>query len=143
MPDIECRPELHHATTEEQYDQFHTGMNELGLGRTLVRDGKVWKLPKAVYLGLNLATPFYLLDIKINALAIKITGNRCKLMLSYVDAATIYISGLEEVVSPWVQLLAGFPGYDSPYSTVPIGDGLSALARLADSGQVPSALPNF
>lgn len=97
MANVICRPELHGSPTREQYDEFHVGLKEFGLERTITRDGKVFRLPKGEYLGVNVTAPFSLLALKINSLAIRITGQQCKLTLTPVsDLAGIYIYGLDE-----------------------------------------------
>lgn len=127
MANVICRPELHGTPTREQYDQFHAGMKELGLERTITRDGKVFHLPTGEYLGLNLSSPLALLALKINALAIQITCHQCKLTLSPVsDPAGIYIYGLEEDVS-YASALAAFA------MSLPSPQPFSALAQLASS----------
>jgi hypothetical protein len=120
MANVICRPELHHATSREQYDQFHAGMQEFGLERTITRGEKVFHLPTGEYLGVNLSTSLPLLALKITTLAIRITGNQCKLTLIPVtNPAEIYILGLEEQESY------------APYLTPAPGDfmGLAAFAR--------------
>jgi hypothetical protein len=81
VANVICRPELHGATTGEQYTEFHGGMKEFGLDRTITRDGKTFHLPSGEYIGLNVTTSFQLLALKIDALAMRITGYRCKLVL--------------------------------------------------------------
>jgi hypothetical protein len=131
VANVICRPELHGTPTREQYDQFHAGMKELGLERTITRDGKVFHLPTGEYLGLNLSTPLALLALKINALAIQISCHQCKLTLSPVsDPAGIYIYGLEEDVS-YASALA------SLFGTQPAYPGFSALAALVSSKHAP------
>jgi hypothetical protein len=98
MSNVMCRPELHDATTREQYDAFHAEMDELGLEQTITRDGKVFRLPTGLYLGLNVSMPLELLLIRISLSAIKITGYDCKLMLTPIgNPDDIRISGLEEI----------------------------------------------
>jgi hypothetical protein len=141
MANVICRPELHGSPTREQYNQFHSGMKEFGLERTITRDGKVFHLPTGEYLGLNVSAPFSLLTLKINSLAIRITGHQCKLTLTPVnDPAGIYIYGLEEDTS-YESTLGAFAGLGSLFSTAPATDnGFSALAMLA-SGKGTPPLP--
>jgi len=98
MPNVMCRPELHDATTGEQYDRFHAEMETLGLARTISRGGKEFRLPSGLYLGLNVPTILELLKIRVSLLAIKITSHDCKLAIwPIADPASIDISGLEDV----------------------------------------------
>ncbi len=117
MPNVMCRPELHAATTREQYDQFHAEMETLGLARTISRDGKEFRLPSGLYLGVNVATYLELLNIRISLLAIKITGRACNLALwPIANPAEISISGLEDVTPSYASvlgILAGAP-YPNP-----------------------------
>src|ERR1019366_7182605 len=131
VANVICRPELHSATTREQYNEFHAGMEQFSLLRTITRDGKVFHLPTGEYLGLNLATSLNLLALKITALAIQITGYQCKLTLTPVrDPADIYIYGLDEEVSYASEfgslLAASYPG--------PSYSALSGLAAAASKG---------
>jgi hypothetical protein len=106
MPNVMCRPELHDATTREQYDQFHAEMETLGLVRTISRDGKDFRLPSGLYLGVNVPSSLEFLSIRISLLAIKITGHACKLALWPIDnPASIDISGLEDVTPSYGALL--------------------------------------
>jgi len=109
MPNVMCRPELHDATTREQYDQFHAEMETLGLVRTISRDGKDFRLPSGLYLGVNVPSSLEFLSIRISLLAIKITGHACKLALWPIDnPASIDISGLEDVTPSYGALLGLF-----------------------------------
>lgn len=117
-------------------------MKDLGLERTITRDGKVFHLPKGEYLGLNVTTPFSLLTLKINSLAIRITCQQCKLTLTPVsDPAGIYIYGLDEDTS-YESTLGAFAGLGGlfPTTTPPTDNGFSALAILA-SGKGSPPLP--
>ena len=137
MANVICRSELHGTPTREQYDQFHAGMKELGLERTITRDGKVFHLPTGEYLGLNLSTPLALLTLKINTLAIQITCHQCKLTLSPVsDPAGIYIYGLEEDVS-YASQLGMFASLFLTPPPKPTYSGFSALATLIGSENTP------
>jgi len=144
VANVICRPELHGTPTREQYDQFHAGMKELGLERTITRDGKVFHLPTGEYLGLNLSTPLALLALKINALAIQISCHQCKLTLSPVsDPAGIYICGLEEEVS-YASELGSFGSLLAASYPGPSYSALSGLAAAASKGgtlPVPTGIP--
>lgn len=141
MPNVVCRPQLHKATTEEQYAEFHAKMSGFGLERKITRNGKVYRLPNGEYLGVNLSPPFDLLALKIDAAARQITGYGCELTLAPVrDVADIYIYGLKEdlsfesQLSMFGSLLAA--GYSEPsYSA------LSGLAAAVPAGKntVPSS----
>ncbi len=109
MENVMCRPELHDATSGEQYRAFHAGMEQLGLGRTITSGERVFRLPTGEYLGVNLPSLDSLAN-KINSLAIQITGYPCKLTLEPVDPAKIYISGLEEEVPYFAELGVSLPG---------------------------------
>jgi hypothetical protein len=105
MMNVICRPELHGDPTREQYQEFHAGMKEFGLERTITRDGKVFHLPTGEYFGVGLFTSLAFLNLKITALSFRITGHPCKMTLTpVVDPADICISGLEEDVS-WESML--------------------------------------
>src|ERR1039458_9343630 len=101
MPNVSCRPELHGATTREQYAKFHAGMKDFGFEQTIMRDGTMHHLPTGEYLAVNISTPMNLLALKIAGLALQVTGNKfLKLTLTPVrDPADIYIHGLDEEVS--------------------------------------------
>jgi hypothetical protein len=117
-----CRPELHDATTREQYDQFHAEMETLGFARTISRDGKEFRLPTGLYLGVNLPTYLELLNIRISLLAIKITGRACNLALWSIDnPANISISGLEDVTPSYGALLGLLDGTIPPKDCSAIG----------------------
>ena len=106
MPNVMCRPELHDATTREQYDRFHAEMATLGLVRTISRDGKEFSLPTGLYLGVNVPTPLALLSIRISLFAINITGYTCKLAIWPIDnPASISVSDLEDVTPSYGALL--------------------------------------
>lgn len=94
MENVICRVELHDATTREQYDAFHAGMEQLGLERTITRNAVVSYLPTGAYLGVELYDLESLAG-KINPLAVQVTGYPCKLMLASVNPASIFVSGLE------------------------------------------------
>jgi hypothetical protein len=112
---VMCRPELHDATTREQYAAFHAEMEGLGLEQTLTRDGKVFRLPTGLYLGVNVSTPLESLNIRITLLAMKITGYAGKIALWPVDnPASISISGLEDVTPSFFSELGSMLG--APYS---------------------------
>jgi hypothetical protein len=129
-----CRPELHDATTREQYTAFHAGMKEFGLLQTITRDGKVYRLPRAEYLGVNISASTALLALKINTLAISITGRQCKLTLTPVaDISSIYIAGLEEEPSYPGALLSAFARSRPLAPAPPANKGFTALAAFANS----------
>jgi len=117
MPNVMCRPELHDATTREQYDRFHAEMETLGLVRTISRDGKEFQLPTGLYLGLNVASSVDLLKLRVDLLAIRITGFTSKVAVwPIADPAEISISGLEDVTPSYASvlgILAGAP-YPNP-----------------------------
>jgi hypothetical protein len=114
MPNVMCRPELHDATTREQYDRFHAEMEILGLVRTISRDGKEFRLPSGLYLGVNVPSLLEILSIRISLLAMTITGSACKLALWHIDnPAGIDISGLEDVTPSYGALL-GLLGASPP-----------------------------
>ena len=122
MTNVNCRPQLHGATTSEQYAQFHAGMEGLGFERTITRNGKTEHLPNGEYLALNLSTPFNLLALKIDALARQITGNPCKVTLwPVVDLAAVYTYGLEEDNSFGAQLGQLMGGYLANPAASPYG----------------------
>ena len=138
MPNVICRPQLHRATTEEQYAEFHAKMSGFGLERKISRNGKVYHLPNGEYLGVNLSTPFDLLAIQIDAAARQITGYACELTLAPVkDIAEIYIYGLKEDLSFETQL--GF--FASLLAASPSYSPLSGLAAAIPQGKdaVPSS----
>jgi hypothetical protein len=148
VANVICRPELHGSPTREQYNEFHAGLKEFGLERTITRDGKVFHLPTGEYLGLNVSTPFSLLTLKINSLAIRITGHQCKLTLTPVsDPAGIYIYGLEEDTS-YESTLGAFAGLGNLLASsypAPNYSALSSLAAASSKGgtlPVPSGLPD-
>jgi hypothetical protein len=146
VANVICRPELHGSPTREQYNEFHAGMKEFCLERTITRDGKVFHLPTGEYLGINISTSMRVLDLKITALAIRITGSRCKLTLTPVlDVSTIYISGLEEDTS-YESTLGAFAGLGSLFLTPPpqpTYSGFSALAILAgEKVPQPTGIPD-
>src|ERR1700683_2779107 len=92
-----CRVELPGRPTREQYDEFHAAMQEIGLVRTITRNGKVYHLPTGEYLGVNLTTTLDLLDLQIMVAALQATFGPCKVTITPVaDPDQIYISGLEE-----------------------------------------------
>lgn len=140
---IICRPELHSATTREQYDEFHSGMEQFGLAREISRDGKTFHLPSGEYIGVNVTSSFNLLALKIDALAMRITGNRCKLTFVRVsDPSDVYIYGLEEDVS----LTSALANMFAASSSGPKYSALSALAELGSNQNtlpVPSGLASF
>jgi hypothetical protein len=112
-----CRPELHDATTREQYGQFHAEMETLGLFRTISRDGKVFRLPSGLYLGENVPSSLKFLGIRISLFAITITGHTCELALWPIDsAASVDISGLEDVTPSFYGALLGLSGEAPPSS---------------------------
>lgn len=143
MPNVICRPQLHRATTEEQYAEFHAKMSGFGLERKITRNGKVYHLPNGEYLGVNLSTPFDLLAIQIDAAARQISGYACELTLAPVkDIAEIYIYGLKEDLSFETQL--GF--FASLHAASPSYIPLSGLAAAIPEGKntVPSSFqPNY
>ena len=101
MPHVMCRPELHHATTSEQYELFHAEMEKLGLVRTLARDGKVFRLPSGLYLGVNVSSSREWFNAMITLQAIMTTGSAGKVAVWHIDdPANISVSGLEEVTPP-------------------------------------------
>jgi hypothetical protein len=119
MPNVMCRLELHDATTREQYDQFHAEMETLGLVRTISRDGKEFRLPSGLYLGVNVTTFLELLKLRVDISAIRITAHPCKLALWIVDSPdNISISGLEDV-TPSYGALAGLLGGATPSKGFP------------------------
>ena len=131
MLNVICRPELHGEPTREQYDEFHAGMSEFGLLRTITRDGRTWRLPNAEYLGVNLQTSLKILSLKITALSIRVTGKGCKLTLVTVpNVDDIFIAGLEEEQTFWS--LLGLIGAGQP--------SISPLAALA-SGKCTVPVP--
>ena len=106
MPNVMCRPELHDATTREQYDQFHVEMEALGLVRTISRGGKEFRLPSGLYLGVNLTMFLEVLKLRVDILAIRITAHPCKLALWTIDSPdNISISGLEDVTPSYASAL--------------------------------------
>jgi hypothetical protein len=128
-----CRPELHGAPTREQYDDFHAGMKQLGLERTITKDGKVFNLPTGEYLGVDLFTSLQVLTLQITSLAIRVTGHQAKLILVPVsDLAGIHIYGLEKE-----ETFASELGFFSSISlTSPAqNSGLSALWTLTNAPQ--------
>lgn len=138
MPNVVCRPQLHKATTEEQYAEFHAKMSGFGLERKITRNGKVYHLPNGEYLGVNLSTPFDLLGIQIDAAARQITGYACELTLAPVkDIAEIYIYGLKEDLS--FESSLGF--FASLLAASPSHSPLSGLAAAISEGKntVPSS----
>ena len=141
MPNVICRPELHGSPTREQYNEFHAGMKEFGLERTITRDGKVFHLPTGEYLGVNISTSMRVLDLKITALAIRITSSRCKLTLTPVpDVSAIYISGLEEDTS-YQSMLGAFTGLRSLFASSYPEANYSTLSGLAAAGSKGGTLP--
>jgi hypothetical protein len=127
---IICRPELHGATTREQYAEFHSGMNDLGLARTITQDGKVFHLPTGEYAGVNVSDSFRLLALKIDALAMRVSGNRCKLTLERVNSpADVFTYNLDEETSYASALAALFSSSPS--------QPISPLAALAGSQHLP------
>ncbi len=142
MANLICRAELHGSPTREQYDDFHAGMEALGLERTITRDGKVFRLPTGEYLGINLTTSSTLLALKISSLAFRITMSPCKLTIAPVsNPAEIYISGLEEVVS-FASELGAFASLFLTSPSQPTHSGFSALATLASSKSAPKNIPD-
>ena len=134
-----CRPELHGATTREQYDTFHAGMEELGLERTITRDGKVFHLPTGEYLGVNVTQFPRTLALKINVLAIRVTGHECKLTITPVsDPSEIIIFGLVEDTSYRSTFGAlglhplpfPMPSFPRPANFVPVGPPSSRPSSL-------------
>lgn len=147
MPNVICRAELHGSPTLAQYDEFHAGMKEFGLERTITRDGKVFHLPTGEYVGVNVSSYFSLLALQINTLAIRITRSQCKLTLTPVgDLDGIYIYGLVEDTS-FESQLGALGRLASLFSAPPTGqkfDALSALCGLTSSGNAysePGAVP--
>ena len=145
MPNVSCRPELHGATTREQYAKFHAGMKEFGFEQTILRDGTMRHLPTGEYLAVNISTPMNLLALKIAALALQITGNQClKLTLTPVrDPADIYIYGLDEEVS-YASELGSFGSLLAASYPGPSYSALSGLAAAASKGStlpVPTGIP--
>jgi hypothetical protein len=104
MPDVMCRPELHDATSREQYDQFHAGMQSLGLGRTIARDGREFQLPTGLYLG-NVSSSLELLKLRVDLLAIRITSHTAKIALWPVNPADIVTDNLEDVTPSYASSL--------------------------------------
>lgn len=140
MATLICRAELHGSPTREQYDDFHAGMEALGLERTIDRDGKVFRLPTGEYLGVNLSTSSNLLALKISSLAFRITSSLCKLTITPVhNPAEIHISGLEEVVS-FASELGAFASLFLTSMPQP-NSSFSALAALASSKSAPKDIP--
>jgi hypothetical protein len=133
MPNVSCRPELHGATTREQYAKFHAGMKKFGFEQTIMRGGTIHHLPTGEYLAVNISTPMNLLALKIAGLALQITGNQClKLTLTPVrDPADIYIYGLDEEVS-YASALSAL-GLSLTPPPQPTYSGFSALAELIGS----------
>lgn len=132
MSNVICRPQLHKATTEAQYAEFHAKMSSLGLERKITRNGKVYHLPNGEYLGVNHSTSFDLLAIQIDAAARQITGYSCELTLTPVkDIAEIYICGLKEDLSFETQL--GF--FASLLAASPSYGPLSGLAAAISEGK--------
>ncbi|MGA9530152.1 MAG: hypothetical protein WBS24_18710 [Terriglobales bacterium] len=113
MEIVICRAELHGTPTREQYSAFHAGMEQLGFGQTITRDGRDFRLPTGEYLGANLSTSLTLLALKITHLAFQITGCPCKLTLAPVDVANIYFLCLEEVSSYASELGIGISAFGS------------------------------
>jgi hypothetical protein len=107
MEDVICRAELRGTPTREQYDAFHAGMAQFGLGQTITRDGRVFRLPMGLYLGVNLSASLELLALKVSSLAGQITGRLCKLTLAPVDTTRIYILCLEEETPSFARELGG------------------------------------
>jgi hypothetical protein len=143
MWNVMCRAELHGSPSREQYEDFHAGMEQLGLVRTITRDGKVFHLPTAEYLGVNLSTPKITLGLRITVLASRITGSPAKLTLAPVDdPASIYISGLEEDTSYASQLAYYASACHTP-APWPTANRLQALMELAGTLPVPDATPNY
>ncbi len=141
MANLICRAELHGSPTREQYDEFHAGMEALGLERTITRDGNVFRLPAGEYLGIDLSTSSTVLALKVNALAFRITANTCKLTIAPVsNPAEIYISGLEEVVS-FASELGAFASLFLASPSQPSYSGFSALAALTSSNSAPKDIP--
>ena len=115
MSNLMCRPELHDATTREQYTAFHAEMEQLGLEQTVTRDGEVFRLPTGLYLGVNVSTPPGLLSIRISLLAIRITGCAGKIAVWPIDSpASISILGLEDVTPSYGSLLGLLSGPPMP-----------------------------
>jgi hypothetical protein len=120
MLNIQCRPELHRAITGEQYAEFHGGMQELGFERTITRNGKTEHLPTGEYVGLNLSSSLNVLALKIDVLARRISGYRCKMTLTPISGPeAIYTYGLEEDNSFSTQLgrLIGESMAKAPYGS--------------------------
>jgi hypothetical protein len=141
VADLICRAELHGSPSREQYDEFHAGMEALGLERTIARDGKVFRLPTGEYLGVNLPTSSTLLALKITSLAFRITASPCKLTITPVsNPAEIHISGLEEVVS-FATELGAFASLFLTSPPQPTPSGFSALAALASSKSASKDIP--
>jgi hypothetical protein len=145
VANVSCRPELHGATTREQYAKFHAGMKEFGFEQTILRDGALHHLPTGEYLAVNISTPMNLLALKIAALALQITGNQClKLTLTPVrDPADIYIYGLDEEVS-YASALVAFGIQAS--AAQPSYSALSALAAASSKGgtlPVPNGIGDY
>jgi hypothetical protein len=137
MLHVTCKPEFHRYLTAEEYAEIHAGMQQLGLLKKITRNGRVWLLPDGFYVGINLSTSLELLDLQINALAFRITGRRCQVVLTPVpDPANIYFSGLKEEESSLSLLSSLFEALPSS----PSYEGFSALAILAgEKCTVPSS----
>ncbi len=132
MSGVVCTAELHGSPTEEQYNEFHSGMERLGLVRTINHQGKTFMLPGGVYVGSNIAAPLSVLSIRITSLARKTTGSDCKLALAPIDdVSRVYFSGLEEQVS-YAKALGITPGMlvQQPRA---VGSYMSALLNFAGS----------
>ncbi|MGB7265506.1 MAG: hypothetical protein WBC92_08330 [Terracidiphilus sp.] len=97
MSSVVCTAELHGSPSEEQLNEFQSGMGRLGLLRTINHLGKTFMLPAGVYVGGNIAAPLSVLSIRVNSVARRATGSDCKLALSSIDdLSRVYFSGLEE-----------------------------------------------
>jgi hypothetical protein len=79
---VTCRAELFGSPTREQYDRFHALMSGLGLERAITRNGKLYRLPTAEYLGVNVSSLLHTLALKITKAAMDVTGHICKLEIS-------------------------------------------------------------
>jgi hypothetical protein len=134
MPNVMCRPELHDATTRDQYDRFHAEMEILGLGRTISRDGREFQLPTGLYLGLNVASPLEILKLRIDLLAMKITGHFAKIAIWHVaNPAEIVISDLEDVTPSFASVLGILGG--APYPNPNAYSFMSLFGEYRSSSQ--------
>jgi hypothetical protein len=89
-------------------------MEQLGLGQTITRNGKVYRLPSGLYLGVDVPAGLALLNLRIFVSALKITGHGCKMALWHIDdPASISISGLEEIAPSFWDAVGAFDPFRS------------------------------